>query len=293
MSVFDVTYTQERGPAAIDFEEYSKLAMAEYHTLLETNPLEPAVQDFLERHPSMVPGAWTPGTKSGHGPLYHALITQPTLPGFGSRIPDFMWLSNHSGAIYAAIVEIERPGKRLFTRSGTPTAEFAQAYNQLTQWRVWFDSPANKQSFLDHYGISEQLRSKMFDLHLIMVFGRRSEFNDSSVLSKHRGFLTAGRNEELMSFDRLQPDPTLHNVVTVSPLGNAIFSAKYVPDTFVTSPFNAHDLKPMRHLANAIDRNHNISPERRTFLKRRVVYWVAWANKTYGECCIDCNAFHE
>jgi hypothetical protein len=105
-TLLDVTYKQERGPAATPFSLYAKRILAEFRTLLDTDPLESAVQEFLERHPSLVPGAWTPGTKSGHTPFYNSLITQPKLHGFDARIPDFLWISRHSSSIYAAMVEI-------------------------------------------------------------------------------------------------------------------------------------------------------------------------------------------
>jgi hypothetical protein len=86
---FDITYTQEQGPPRIDWDSYEAKTMDAFRKLLDNARDEREVQAFLERNPSMVPGAWTPGPPSGHYPLFHALISQPKLPGFKSRVPDF------------------------------------------------------------------------------------------------------------------------------------------------------------------------------------------------------------
>jgi hypothetical protein len=291
--LLEITYKQERGPAVPAFSEYAQRISADFMALIDNDPLEFKVQDFLERHPSMVPGAWTPGTKSGHRPLYNALIAQPKLPGFDARVPDFLWLSKHSGSLFAAMVEVERPSKALFTAAPVPTAEYTQAYNQFAQWRIWFDSAANRQSFVDHYGAAQQLFSLGFDLHLLLVFGRRSEFENTPKLSKLRGKLANGPNEELLSFDRLSPDPWLDSAVTVTPSGAGRFRVKFVPDTFSVSPHGAHDLLVLDGLTDAIDANATISSERRAFLKERVAYWCEWASETGGMRRIRGDAFRE
>lgn len=291
--LFNITYKQERGPTVPPFNDYAQRILREFHTLIDSEPLESKVQEFLERHPSMVPGAWTPGTRSGHGPLYNALIAQPKLPGFDARVPDFLWLSKHSSSLFAAMIEIEKPSKTLFTSAPVPTAEYTQAYNQFAQWRIWFDIPSNKQLFFDHYGITaKQLFSLGFDLHLLLVFGRRSEFVNAPPLSKLRGKLVNGPDEELLSFDRLSPDPFLASAVTVTPSGGGRFRVKYVPETFCVSPLNASDLLVLDGLTEAIDANASISSDRRDFLKKRVAYWCVWARGAGDMRCIS-GAFDE
>lgn len=278
--MFEATYKLQSGPAATPFDEYAERLNRAFKELLESDPTEPKVQDFLERHPSLVPGAWTPGSISGHEPLYSALITQPMLHGFEARIPDFLWLSNHSSSLYAAMVEIEKPSKRIFTSNEVPTAAYTQAYNQFAQWRIWFDNPAHQQNFFNDYGITAEMTNSLeFNLHLILIYGRRSEFQSNHRLSKLRSKLAKGLYEELMSYDRLSPDHSLSSVVTVKPLGAGRFEVKYVPETFTTSPWNAPDLLAFEGLKTAIDANEEIEPERREFLKDRVTYWREWAKK--------------
>lgn len=134
-------------------------------------------RSFLERHPSLVPGARTPGSPSGHFPLHCALITQPRLPGFHSRVPDFMWIAVDSGTWYPTLIEIESPDKKLFTRDGQQTAKFSQAKNQLDRWHSWFCNPTNVQQFIELYGIPSSWCNLLNrQLHMILIYGRRAEF---------------------------------------------------------------------------------------------------------------------
>lgn len=276
-------YTIKRGPDRPSFEEYSHRLTADFRTLLSSDPSERAVHQFLDRNPSLVPGARTP-SGSRKGLLHGALITQPQLRGFRSRVPDFMWIVSDSGTWYPTLVEIERLTKKLFTRGGLPRAEFTQARTQLAQWRAWFDKPTNVQNFMDSYGVPAGWRtSKLCRLRTILVYGRRAEFeNLPPELAKLRAGLLAGNDEELMSFDRLAPDPDLHLIITASLTGEGRFRAVWVPETFGIVPCEADDLKRIDGLSEAIDHNRAIPVARKTFLKERIKYWRKRVSPTGG-----------
>ena len=262
------------------FEPYQRRVEAEFSALLSDAPGEKDVQKFLERHPTLVPGALTPGSSSGHYPLHCALVTQPPLPGFRSRIPDFMWIATHSGTWYPTLIEIESPRKRLFTTDGHPTAEFTEARTQLAQWRVWFQNPTNVHQFLELYAIPDTWRrDRGWKLHTILIYGRRAEFDGSPELSRLRGSLMAD-DEDLISFDRLAPDPKLDGVITVRARGDGRFEAIWVPETFGTSASIADNLWRIDGISEALDRNDRIPVARRAFLKDRVEYWRAWAQSS-------------
>lgn len=293
MMQFQVTYQQKVGPKPCAFDAYAHRVKAEYKQLLMQDPPESVLHEFLEHNPSFVPGAWTPGIKSGHYPIHQVLISQPRLPGFDSRTPDFLWLSTHSDSWYAAMIEIERPEKLIFTKKGIPTAEFTQARNQLSQWRVWFDTPANEQLFINDYGIPTSIHtSRTMELHLILVYGRRSEFEKKPKLSKIRGKQLNGLYEELISFDRLQPDVDLQDIVTVTPMGNGRFAVKWVPETFAITPHSANKMLVLDGLEDAIDHNPRIANERAVFIKSRITYWRNWIH-TDGNSFFDGNSFRE
>ena len=134
-------------PKHIAIDMYSEQCNQQFRSLLSRDPTELEVQEFLEKHPWLVPGHRTPSGTSGHYPLHCILIAQPKLPGSEVYVPDFMWIATHSGAWYPTLVEIERPGKRIFNKDYNPSAHFTKARNQLAQWRAWFNDPGNVQQF--------------------------------------------------------------------------------------------------------------------------------------------------
>lgn len=278
----DRTYEQKRGPKVPSWTAYAERIKREYKALLATDPDEKSVQAYLEQNPSMVPGSRTPGGSTGHWPLHLALIARPPLHGFNGRVPDFMWLSKHSGNWFPAMVEIERPGKLIFTAGGIPRAEFTQARNQLRQWQTWLNEPTNQLSFMDNYGIDSRDRQHLqMGRHFILVYGRRSEFETKPQLSKERGGLLSG-NEELMSFDRLAPEPLVKEAITVEPMGNGQFKVIWVPENFGLCPAKAGFLPAYVGLEKAIEQNPNISKDRCEFLKERIEYWSDWVKSGKG-----------
>jgi hypothetical protein len=282
VGTFDRTYEQVRGPKPPEFAAYAERMKREFKELLATDPDEKSVQQFLERNPAMVPGSRTPGGTSGHWPLHLALIARPKLHGFNGYEPDFMWLSKHSGNWYPAMIEIERPGKRIFTANGIPGAEFNQARNQLKQWQVWLNEPTNQLNFMQHYGIDAWFNQCcQMRRHFILIYGRRSEFENHPQLSKARGNLLSG-DEELMSFDRLAPEPHVQEAVTVQAIGNGKFKVLWVPEVFGLDPHVANFLPCYVGLEEAIEQNPNISPERCAFLKERIGYWLDWVKSKKG-----------
>ena len=124
MSSFSVNYDLQVGPPHIAVDEYAISCTEKFSELLCSDPDESAVQEFLEKHPWLVPGHATLGTPSGHFPLHCSLITQPKLPGQHVRFPDFMWIAVHSGAWFPTLIEIERPGKKIYRKMATPLQIF-------------------------------------------------------------------------------------------------------------------------------------------------------------------------
>lgn len=263
------------GPPAQEFEEYAVESKQEYHALLASNPQEPSVQEFLERNPSFIPGGLTPGSTSGHAPLHGSVISQPVLPGFDARKPDFMWVSTHSEAWFPTLIEIERPGKRLYTSKGIPTADFTQARNQLAQWRTWFADPTNQQQFTDAYGIPRQWRThRQPCLHMILIYGRRAEFEGSPTLSKHRGSLLSSPDEELISFDRLAPHRDLAYAAALRAKGSGVYGVLEVSPVFAFNETMIELARTADGLGEAIERNARIAPERKRFLLGELDYWL-------------------
>ena len=272
------TYALKEGPPHIPFAEYMERTRQKFSGLLDSDPCERKIQSFLEKHPAMVPGHSTPSGISGHYPLHCCLITQPVLPGMPSYTPDFMWIARHSGGWFPTLIEIEKPGKKLFTKKGDQTSHFSQACNQLNHWRLWFKNQSNVQLFMDFYGIPSGWKRLDWRLHMLLIYGRRDEFKDRPPLVGLRDGLLPGADQELMSFDRLGVHPHFRDVITVKATGSGRYRAVHVPDTFATGPDLADRLPYIDDIAEAIDSNEDIQEERREFLKERIIYWRKWTS---------------
>jgi hypothetical protein len=193
-----------------------------------------------------------------------------------------MWIARHSKTWYPTLIEIERPDKKIFKSDAVPRAEFTEAYNQLAQWRSWFSEPANILTFIREYGIPDNIvQYRSMKLHMIVVYGRRSEFEDDSVMSKQRSALVPGDDEELMSYDRLRVDKDLRDVITVRASSSGNYRAVAIPPTFTLGPAYADRLLRIRELDAAI-RKADIPSERVEFLLQRLEYWRDWASQGGG-----------
>src|SRR5260370_1279934 len=94
------TYNMEAPPiAAMNSADYERIVVSAWGSFLNSpvSPTEREVQQFLEVHPALLPGAFniTGNADSGHSPWFNGVISQPPLPSYSKRVPDFMWLSTN------------------------------------------------------------------------------------------------------------------------------------------------------------------------------------------------------
>lgn len=269
-------YTFENNsPKSMVYGEYHKKVMEKYEKLLQTKgDQETVFQKFFEKNPTLVPGARSSffGAASGHPPYMKTLITQPRIRGLEDKIPDFMWLSYDSSVFSPVLIEIEAPNKRLFTQKGTQTAKFTQALDQIKDWKVVLSNPVNVLNFYNDFSIPENLRQLNFEPYYVLIYGRRSEFEDNPLLIRKRSQLT-GSNEVLMSFDRINPSfPDQNHVCSRVKAG--IYEACSLDPTLKIGPSTSHLLE-FSNIVNAVDNMDNdfVTLERRVFLKKRIPYW--------------------
>ena len=281
MNTWSPSYTlRTDAPPPVAWASYAESASDALGRLLESEPDERRIQEFLERNPCFVPGAWTPGVKSGHYPLHCALITQPRLVGLDGRQPDFMWLATHSETWYPTLIEIEGPDKALFTKKGSPTAGFTQARHQLAQWASWLNTAANLQKFAVDCGIQDiYTRYKTLQPHFVLTYGRHREVEDRPDLSKELSGLLPGPNEDLVSYDRLSPDADLSQAITVKATAPGQYEALHVLPTLTLGPLLADRLLSVTAMEDAIAGCWQMPPERREFLVSRLEYWREWAQQ--------------
>lgn len=72
---------------------------------------------------------------------------------------------------------------------------------------------------------------------MILVYGRRSEFETNVEMTQHRAHLLNWPEERLISFDRLEPDPGVYHFPTVRENGAGRYVAVSIPPTFRITAF--------------------------------------------------------
>lgn len=272
---------QPNPPSRMPWQAYEKRVLAEWTTLLnsEEGCDEKRIHEFLVRHPSMIPGAYSMTGPWGHTPFPMAVLSESPLSGIGMKIPDFIWLACNSALLTPVFIEIESPCKRWFTAQGVPTHDLTQAVNQLAEWRAWLNRPENVLVFYQNFEIPERMRQHLtFRPEFVLIYGRRSEFSARPELTRLREqFERPG--QVVMTFDRLKPaqDCDLYLSATKR---NGPYRAVAVPATMAIGPNAAKSFARITGIPQAIQNNEWLDESRRKFLIERLPYWNKWAEIT-------------
>jgi hypothetical protein len=270
-------------PPAVDWETYSEWASAEWKRLLEHTKDEKPVQQFLEQHPSFLPGSVdNVGPGGHHGAWWDAVVSQPHLLGLGpKRQPDFMWIRRDTEATRPILIEIERPTKTWFTQSLQPTAHLTQALDQLNEWRDWFSRDDNVAIFRNLY-VPARFRHRIVNPQYVLVYGRSSEFRRGG---GHQAYERARRKRDLIglspdlhlyTFDMLHPRYEAQDCGTLR-IRSEGFEAVGIPPTFHTGSLLVQEgslLDAVDSIETAVAVTPLISEERRQYILNRWNYWL-------------------
>ncbi|MFD6358208.1 Shedu anti-phage system protein SduA domain-containing protein [Nocardia tengchongensis] len=267
-------------PRALEWALYADRVAAAWVELLESDPEERAVQAFLERHPSMVPGGCGDiGPGGHHMSEMSAVFREPHLTGYGrKREPDFMWITRSTSLITPILIEIEKPSKRWFTKGDQPTAEFTQARNQLNDWRSWFSQPENQILFRKTYLFEDKYEDRALEPQFVLIYGRQSEFEIGGghvrpeVLRRKRDLQRAA-DESFRTFDSLRPRYELGDslTVTMTAQGPSVFAFSPVYHTSTGTYEDAFVLGD--DISDAMNRTVWTTEERKGYLKSRWAHW--------------------
>lgn len=261
---------------AMKWEEYENIVRSEWSDLLsaENSGDETKFQSFFERHPCMLPRTFEVfGDGADIWP--HSLITNPVLPEFTRKIPDFMWIAYDSVAMYAVLIEIEAPGKPWATSEGRQHHKLTEAINQIKDWKSWFSDPLNQAQFQKYYRIPDKyLRGRQFLQRYILIYGRRKNAIENENFAKKRAHLQ-GENEKFMTYDRLHPNKLLSGLLTVK-IDREGYKAVSICPTIELGPLIAEYWSIIRDKELVIKKNEYISEKRKEFLLGRSPYWDKW-----------------
>lgn len=272
-------------PPPLTWESYAQVVRSSLAHTLASSPSEADMQALLEEHPSLLPAPYGCFGEGAHGSESDTVLSQPELPGFRPKRPDFMIVSRDSGSVYPILIEIESPAKRWFTAHGRPSAELTQAMDQLTQWADWFSLPENQVAFSRLYNINQSLICRQLRPRFVLIMGRRSEAAAVPAFARKRALLERP-DTLLMTYDRLNPSFELRNYVSAKlvrlPGDRASVEVLHVPACLQLSPCGARAFSGLRGREQAIERNPLISRERKQFLIGRIPYWDDWAQECEG-----------
>lgn len=261
---------QAAGTDQPSWDEYVDSLMRQWHALLDSpvSADEQLLHEFLERHPSLLPGSDSVDGMSGHLPFPMAIISKPKLPGLSDRQPDFMWIATDSVALYPILIEIETPQKKWFYGDRAEIhSDFTHAQGQLAEWRAWFNRGQNRTAFLDDYNIPLELRKRKLSPRFVLIHGRRADYEGSERRLQKRAELQR-EDERLMSFDRLGP----------ADYGELYSCVRKVEDGYqvVAVPpclgllLRAEDYRWSSGWSQALDSCHDTTPARREYLKEQI-----------------------
>jgi hypothetical protein len=214
-----------------------------------------------------------------HGPIYGAVYSQPELPGFRAKRPDFLLFEQDSATVYAILIEIEAPQKPWCTSRGIPSAALTQAIDQLREWKAWFSNPTNVLAFQDLYGIKDEVDIRRFVQHYVLIYGRREEANRLSSFTAKRHDLGSS-DEFLMTYDRLNPTGSAQVTVRLDRSGpDTRLRAVGLPPTFKLNRENAPWFTSLLGGDAAIRKIPFISEARKSILLERLVMAEAYVER--------------
>ena len=277
---YERTYEMEPdAPPAEAWEDYERRATTLWRELLSSPDLhEDRYQAFLEDNPAFVPGAHGLSLTSGHVPIRAGVFAKPVLPGYSAKQPDMMWIATDSVEITPILLEIERPSKKWLTADGVPRREFTQARNQLTDWREWFAKPHNQLLFREGFHLDRPPESsKPLRPFYVLVYGRRDDIKDAA----YKRAADRRPDEEVMTFDRFSPSRDQADYLCIR-LRQGHVSVVTFPSTGRIGPNIAPEWVGIGGFEQAIERSSAISLQRKAFLRRRIPYWLQWAQERRG-----------
>lgn len=222
----------------------------------------------------MVPGAFP--EYSGHGAWPYALITQPPLKGFGRRIPDFMWITRHSGAVQPVMIEIEDPAKPWLVGNDDPrpSHQLTQALNQIRQWSEWLED--NGDLFFKVFAVPPEWKLRSFRPLYILIYGRKGE-NPREIAKLRQYLQDEKRDLRVLTYDHLTPIRDHDGYLCIKGDGQGQYKAIAMPPTARLHPSDPESWMCVAGRQQVIEADESLTEERREFLIDYVTRCDAWA----------------
>jgi hypothetical protein len=173
---------QDWSHKAVNVNEINLNTVAsDYLRLIESNPAEEAVQQFIENHCYLM-------LQARNSNAHSALVSKPKLAD--EFVTDFAMFGGCND-YWVTFVEIEKPSDPIFSKSGDYSHAFAHSLRQIADWKAWIQE--NGSLFKTYF-------SRPFSIKFEIVIGRRENLKDSR--HKLKAFES---NITISTFDSLLP----------------------------------------------------------------------------------------
>lgn len=170
----------------------------EYKKLLENYRNEQDIQEFLEKNTEFIPRHFV----QHHG-IHHDIVFRKLALGSNYK-SDFFFLSKSSDDWHCVLIEIEKPKSKFFKDSSNDFhSDFIQAQQQILNWKAWFSTKSNEESFINQFSsIRGYFHRNPSKIKYVLVMGRKEETeNNEDRRAKIRS--CESDNFEIMTFDSL------------------------------------------------------------------------------------------
>jgi len=162
-----------------DWTEYES-KFEDYRRLLEKNAEEPEFQSFFENVPVFLEAK--------------VMKAYPKFSLAGELIPDFLLVLHDLSYLF---VEIEKPGFKLFTKDGNPTADLSHAQQQIRDYLKWV---ANNIDFLKR---RECPNLTVDNFKGLLVIGKSGDLDPEELEKLHNINAEVRSKYEIKTFDQI------------------------------------------------------------------------------------------
>ena len=168
----------------------------------------------------------------------------------------------------------------MFVKGNTESADFNQAMGQIRQWKMILNNPTNIQVFYDMFDIPIEMRNKHFHPQYLLIYGRRSEYENDRYLTGLR-YENQSADLTIMSYDRLTPVFEYRQFVTCK-VKTGRYVVQHIPPTYRHRADCAEELYRYTNFYEEIDNMEKTTEERKGFLKDRFQYWCGFEGRISG-----------
>lgn len=166
--------------------------------LVEENALEKSLQEYLENHSTVLIDAVA-------NPFWAFNYVMPHFKLGSDLIPDFLIMSGQSNSYFIKIIELKRPGDRLFNKNKTISKQLNIVNTQLEQYTHWIEGHLDEFKKILHKGLSmidkefsENFSwTRRFVVEAYVIIGRRNENEEELKAEKEKP------DYSIVSYDRL------------------------------------------------------------------------------------------